>query len=242
MLKVSLHYATPATVNERNVLGRLDIAYARLDALADYKALMFITGVGELAPIRLEGYPRWSASIWDLVARVVCLGLNHTEAIWPAELPYERQCAFIDDMTAVIEHCPDGADSRRAVIATAHVKRGRRKGQYTAVFTSDLQASMQSSVFVHTPLGLTPWDLLARAYAWTAHERFELPPRPTLYTPIPVQYGGQVYVALEAINQPARTGVVRWLHKRGLAAATLDLVTGPCVTEAQFVEFLRRAI
>jgi hypothetical protein len=242
MLKISLHYATPATVNERNVLGRLDIAYAKLDAKADYKALMFVTGVGELAAIRLEGYPRWSASIWDLVARVVCLGLSHKEAISPAELPYVRKCAFIDDMTAVIEHCPDGLDSRRAVVATAHIHRGRRKGHYTATFTSDLHAPMQSTVFAHTPLGLSPWDLLARAYAWTVHERFELPPRPTLYTPIPVLHGERSYVALETVRQPARTGILRWLTKRGLAPAKVDLVTGPCVTEAQFVEFLSKAI
>ena len=55
------------------------------------------------------------------------------------------------------------ARCRRAAIATAHVKRGRRKGYYTAVFESDLHAPMQSTVFAHTPLGLTPWDLLARA-------------------------------------------------------------------------------
>ncbi len=242
MLKISLHYATPSTINERNVLGRLDIAYARLDATADYKALMFITGVGEQAPIRLEKYPRWSASIWDLVARVVCLGLSQTEATWPAELPYVRKCAFIDDMTAVIEHCPDGDDTRRAVVATAHVRRSHRKGHYTAVFTSDLHAPMQSTVFTHTPLGLTPWDLLTRAYAWTVHERFELPPRPLLYTPIPVQQGDQSLVPLETVREPARTGVLRWLRKCGLAPTTLNGVSGPCVTEAQFVEFLRRAI
>ena len=55
------------------------------------------------------------------------------------------------------------ARCRRAAIATAHVKRGRLKGYYTAVFESDLHAPMQSTVFAHTPLGLTPWDLLARA-------------------------------------------------------------------------------
>jgi hypothetical protein len=242
MLKISLHYATPHTVNDRNVLGRLDIAYAKLDARADYKALMFITGVGELAPIRLDNYPRWSASIWDLVARVICLGLSHTEALGPADLPYVRKCAFIDDMTAVIEHCPDGSDSRRAVIATAHVRGGKRKGHYTATFTSDLHAPMHSTVFVHTPLGLSPWDLLARAYAWTVHERFELPSRPELYTPIPVQRGEQSYVALETVREPARTGILRWLHKRAMSPTALDLVCGPCVTEPQFVEFLRKAI
>lgn len=50
-----------------------------------------------------------------------------------------------------------------------------------------------STVFTHAPEGLSPWDLLARAYAWTAHEKFELPPRPALYTPIrPVNAAGSL--------------------------------------------------
>ena len=242
MLKITLHYATPATISARNVLGRLDLAYDKLEALADYKALLFTTGMGEHAPIRLEAYPRWSASIWDLVARVVHTALNGTETAGVSELPFEKHCAFIDDMTAVIEHWPDGFDTRRAAIATAHIKRGRRKGYYTAAFESDLHPALHSTVFVHTPLGLNPWDLLARAYSWTAHESFALPPRPVLCTPIPVQHGGQSYVPLELVGEPARTGILRWLTKRGLAPSTVDVVTGPCVTEAQFVEFLRRAI
>jgi hypothetical protein len=57
-----------------------------------------------------------------------------------------------------------------------------------------------------------------------------------------VQLSGESYVPLETVREPARTGILRWLHKRGLSASTVDIVTGPCVTEAQFVEFLRRAI
>lgn len=242
MLKVSLHYATPTTVSAVNVLGRVDIAYATLDARADYKAVMSMAGIGEQAPIRIEGYPRWSGSVWDLVARVICQTFNKREAIWPTELPFERKCAFIDDLTAVIEHWPDGLDTRRATIGTAHVRRGRRKGHYTARFDTDLQGAEESSVFLHTPLGLNPWDLLARAYAWTVNERFELPPRPTLYTPIPVQQGGESLVPLETVREPARTGLLRWLHRRGMAPLSVDGITGACVTEAHFVEFLRKVV
>ena len=100
MLKVTLHHATPARVSAQNILGRLDSGYARLDATADYKAVMQTSGLGEQSPITLSDYPRWSASIWDLVARIVCLGINRREAIWPTEIPQQRRCAFIDDMTA----------------------------------------------------------------------------------------------------------------------------------------------
>jgi hypothetical protein len=242
MLKVSLHYATPAQVSAKNVLGRLDIGYAKLDLKADYKAVMFTTGVGEQAPVQLTDYPRWSASIWDLVSRVVCLSLGSKEAISPENLPFEKKPAFIDNLTAVIEHWPDGLDVRRSTIGTAHVQMRHRKGQYTAIFETDLQDPVRSSIFTHTPLGLSPWDLLARAYAWAINERFELPARPTLYTPITVAHGTASYVALETVSEPARTGIQRWLRKRCLEPSTVDVVTGPCVTEACFVEFLRKAV
>ena len=242
MLKVSLHYATPAQVSARNLLGRLDIAYARLDALADYKAVMFAAGVGEMPPVLLTGYPRWSASVWDLVARAVCLSLNGTEAFPPGDLTSERSGAFIDDMTAVIEHWPDGGDNRRATIGTAHISMCKRRCHYLAAFEDDILGKRESSVFIHRLDGLSPWDLLARAYAWTAGERLELPARPALYLPIPVQQGLGSFVPLDTVREPALTGIQRWLRRQGLPTTTTDLVVGPCVTEACFVDFLRVAV
>ena len=242
MLKVSLHYATPSQASARNLLGRLDIAYARLDALADYKAVLFATDVGELPPVQLLSYPRWSASVWDLVARAVCLSLNGCEDFPPGDLTAGRKGAFIDDMTALIEHCPDGRDSRRAAIGTAHISMRKRRCHYSAAFEDDIMGKRESSVFGHRPDGLSPWDLLARAYAWTAQERFEMPARPALYTPIPVQQGLGSFVPLDTVREPALTGIRRWLRWQGLPTTTTDLVAGPCVTEACFVNFLRVAV
>lgn len=188
MLKVTLHNSTPSRASDRNVLGRLDIGYAKLDARADYKAVMFIAGVGEQRPVQLLDYPRWSASVWDLVTRVICLTLNGSEALALENFSSGRG-AFIDDLTAVIEHWPDGVNTHRATIGTAHVHMRRRRCHYTATFEEDILGKHESSIFVHAPPGLTPWDLLARSYAWTVNERFELPPRPALYTPIPVPQG-----------------------------------------------------
>lgn len=242
MLKVTLHYATPARVSAQNLLGRLDIGYAKLDAYADYKAVMFTAGVGEQPPVQLLGYPRWSASVWDLVARVACISLNGSETFPRGDLSRGRKGAFIEDMTAVIEHWPDGLGIRRSTIGTAHIQMRRRRCQYKAVFEDDILGKRESSVFGHAPEGLSPWDLLARAYTWTAHERFELPARPPLYTPIPVQQGLGSYVPLDTVAEPAFTGIRRWLAKRGLSTTTVDLIGGPCVTEACFVDFLRIAV
>ncbi|MEO7115600.1 MAG: hypothetical protein ABIZ18_07050, partial [Caldimonas sp.] len=71
---------------------------------------------------------------------------------------------------------------------------------------------------------------------------FKLPPRPEPYVPIPVEHGKGWYVALDTVSEPARTGIQRWLVQRGLKASSVDLINGGCVTEAQFVEFLTRAV
>jgi hypothetical protein len=243
MLKVSLHFATPATVSPENVLGRLDIGYARLDAKADYKAVLFTCGEGEHEPVQLYDYPRWSCSVWDLVARVVCRSLHQQEAIPKDDSESARKGAFIDDMTAIIEHWPDGLDMRRSTIGTAHIQMRRRRGNYLASFATDVAGDQhESSVFIHKPKQLKPWDLLARAYAWSVNERFELPPRPKLYIPIPMQDGEQSLVSLDTVSEPAFSGITKWMYKRGLGPLASQIVHGPCVTEAHFVQFLRSAV
>lgn len=240
MLKVSLHQAAPAHVSAQNVLGRLDIGYAKLEASADYKLVMTLAGLGELAPARLTGYPRWSANVWDLVARAICICMNRREVL---EGDFTgRRGAFIENMSAVIEHWPDGVDTRRSTVGTAHIQMRRRRCEYIASFHDDILGTSNSTVFTHAPKGLNAWDLLARAYAWTAHEKFELPPRPTLYTPIPVQQDEKSFVCLDTVAEPASTGILRWLQKLGRNTTTVDFLDGPCVTEACFVEFLNKAV
>lgn len=240
MLKVYLHFAAPDKVSPKNLLGRLDIGYAKLDARADYKLVMTAAGEGEVPPATLAAYPRWSANVWDLVTRAICMCLHRREEL-PGDFGQGRG-AFIQDLTAVIEHWPDGVDTRKSTVGTAHVQMRRRRCHYTATFQDDILGESRSSVFVHAPEGLMPWDLLARAYAWSVHEKFDLPPRPRLYTPIPVQEGAESYVALNTVSEPAATGISRWLQKLGRKTASVEFLNGPCVPEAWFVEFLRRAV
>lgn len=240
MLKVSLHHALPGRETAQNLLGRLDVGYAKLDARADYKLVMTASGIGEFPPARITDYPRWAAGVWDLVARAICMCLHRRETL-EGDLS-GRKGAFIENMTAVIEHWPDGVDSRRSRVGSAHVKMRSRRCLYSATFEDDILGSRESSLFSHAPEGLMPWDLLARAYAWSVHERFELPPRPTLYTPIPVEQGGESYVCLNTVAEPAATGITRWLEKLGRATTEVAMLTGPCVKESVFVEFLRKAV
>ena len=242
MLKVTLHNSKPGRTSPNNLLGKLDIGYAKLNSMADYKAMMLSAGIGEHAPISLTDYPRWSASMWDLIARVICIGINRREAVWPADIPNARRGAYIENMTAIVEHWPDGFEIRRATIGTAHVEMCARRCNYVATFDDDMCGRQRSDVFRHTPVALTPWDLLARAFAQAFNGCFELPPRPRPYLPISVEHAGASYVVLDTLQLPARKAVERWLAYRRLATTTIDLVDGLCVTEAQFVEFLEHAV
>jgi hypothetical protein len=242
MLKVTLHFATPNTISQSNIIGRLDIGYARLDAIADYKAVMFSSGIGEHPPIQIYDYPRWSGSVWDLVARTICKSLHNREELRSIDMPV-RRCAFIDNMTAFIEHWPDGVDTKRATIGIAHIKMCRRRGNYTATFSTDIDGDVQeTSAFTYKPKMLKPWELLARAYAWSVDESFELPLRPDLYVPIPIQESGMSLVNLHTVSEPAYSGIMKWLSKKGIKTITSEFVSGPCVTDENFVSFLRTAV
>lgn len=240
MLKVFLHNGPPGTVNRYNELGRLDIGYAALDIYADYKAVLSMAGVGELPPVQLQHYPRWTASVWDLVMRAIAACLYGEEA-FPA-LDLERRGAFAQNLTAFIQHWPDGLEYGRSTVGTAHLRMQRRRCRYVATFEDDILGEQVSTEFAHTPEGLMPWDLLARAYAWTSHGRGAMPARPELYMPIPFEQEGQVVVALETVKEPARTGLHRWMLSKGIQPFEVGALSSVCVKESDYVNFLRRAV
>ncbi|MBV8470358.1 MAG: hypothetical protein JOY60_10940 [Burkholderiaceae bacterium] len=242
MLKVTLHTAPPDKANAFNLVGRLEIGYAKLAAIADYKVAMLATGLGEVSPARVQNYPRWSASIWDLVARAVCISLNRQESIWPTDIPVRRKGAYAVHLSAIVEHWPDGLGNKRSTIATAHIQMRRRRCSYVARFEDDLMGESVSDVFVHTPEVLMPWDLFARAYAWTFNGKLELPKRPPLAVPLPFEYAGGSYVLLDTLPEPSRSGIRRWLVRQNLVPTTVETFEGDCVTERQFVQFLETAV
>jgi hypothetical protein len=164
MLQVSLHFATENTATFFNRVGWLDIGYEKLDAFANYKAKLFVAGEGERPTIRIEKYPRWSASVWDLVLRVVAKGLHGDEAL-PGGLPLGRKGAFIDHLYAKLEHVADGADGRRSHIGSVSVVMKRTRCNYVATVHDDFCGTRQSEVFRHTPAVLNHWELFARGVA-----------------------------------------------------------------------------
>lgn len=240
MLKVFLHNGPLDQANSFNQLGRLDIGYESLDIHADYKAVLRMPGVGELPPAQLNGYPRWTASVWDLVMRATAMCI-HREEVLP-HLEVTRRGAFAHRLSAIVEHWPDGLEYGRSAVGTAEIRMLRRRCRYVATFEDDILGAKTSVEFSHTPDVLMHWDLLARAYAWTSHGQPSMPPRPTLYMPIPYQEDGQVVVCVDTVREPARTGLSRWMLTKGVSPFVVPALSCPCIKEADYVRFLQRAV
>jgi orotate phosphoribosyltransferase len=177
MLKVSLHAGPLSGISQFNQLGRLDIGYETLAPKATYKAVLFARGEGALPLVRLEGYPRWSGSIWDLVARAIALSLTKREELLPMAEPAERP-AYAEAMCAVIDHVPRGVERYRARLGTVILLKAGRKGCYRASLQEDCFEDRPEVFFMHRPKRLVHWDLLARAVNWSLANQEHLPERP----------------------------------------------------------------
>jgi hypothetical protein len=125
MLRVSIHAGPMADISRYNLLAWLDIGYEKLAPIADYKVVLFQSGLGATPPYTLENYPRWSASLWDLTARAIALGLNadeRSETVPDVTHP-RKGCAFASEISALIEHLPGGQSIRRRTLASASIRR-----------------------------------------------------------------------------------------------------------------------
>ena len=79
MLKVIIELWPGGREAGRRVIATADIGRVKDGQLADYEVelqekLLEHIGVGEIAHVR--EYPRWSASVWDLVGRCIAAALN----------------------------------------------------------------------------------------------------------------------------------------------------------------------
>ncbi|MGF6837892.1 hypothetical protein QF001_001759 [Paraburkholderia youngii] len=77
MLRVTVELWPGGRESGKRVIATADIARVRDGALADYEVGLKeerFGAVGAIAYVRR--YPRWSASVWDLVARCIASALN----------------------------------------------------------------------------------------------------------------------------------------------------------------------
>ena len=237
MIKVTLHFASPGRTSAANIIGRLDYGYAKVGALADYKAVMTTAGSGQRAPVELRAYPRWTLSEWDLLVRIICVCLRGSETLEPRKASHGH-APFFDNLTAHVERWPGGTRKQRSFVGVAHLRMQSRKCQYVVSFEDEILPVLTATHFQYAQESLNSWDLLATAYAFASCGDFVLPPRPKLYLPIPFTEGEQSLIALDTIPEPLRTYFLRWLSAMNLSTCASSVVKSPCAGEQQFVEFL----
>ncbi|MGF6937142.1 hypothetical protein OKW41_006304 [Paraburkholderia sp. UCT70] len=77
MLRVTVELWPGGRESGKRVIATADISRVKNGALADYEVELqegLLESVGNVAHVRK--YPRWSASVWDLVGRCIAAALN----------------------------------------------------------------------------------------------------------------------------------------------------------------------
>jgi hypothetical protein len=72
MLKITVSLV-PGGVGTERKLGELHIGNVGGGALADYECVLYGDDLPGLVRARVRRYPRWSASVWDLVGRAIAI-------------------------------------------------------------------------------------------------------------------------------------------------------------------------
>ncbi len=206
MLKVTLHRGVAKERTHSNELGVLDIAYRKQEALADYAVALSLRQAGEREPATLTGYPRWSTSLWDLVARALTAVLYRASQAPSAGKP-DKRCAYATRICAAIER-QTAADRGRELGTVDIWQRGRQRGVYTAVFTEDILGEVTAD-FEYGRKDLNPADLLLRAICWALYGKDVLGPVSALILPPTMVVDGVDRFHVESLSEPAKTGFLR---------------------------------
>jgi hypothetical protein len=77
MLKVTVELWPGGRESGKRVIATADIGRVKNGALADYKARLQEAVIGDVGGTAfVRNYPRWSASVWDLVGRAIAAALT----------------------------------------------------------------------------------------------------------------------------------------------------------------------
>lgn len=244
MLRVNIHAGRYEDASQGNLTDWIDIAYERQNVVADYKVLLFCTGVGAKDPYVLKSYPRWSTSLWDLVARAIAISLmpgTNPDGGELAPVVRGKHVAYAEKMCAILRYTTTvGAKERE--LGSMQIRRFKKgRGVYQATLHEDLQPSRSALPFVFAPSFLRPAELVLRAatVALTG-DHARLPPRPPLQMPRTEIVSGTKHVPIHRLREPARTGFLRWLHAQGRAPAAHPGARLGIVPDADFQKFLKQ--
>jgi len=220
MLKISIHSGLLEGQCVANQLAVLDIAYQKKAYLSDYLVALSLRGAGELTPASVKEHPRWSASLWDLVARALGQVLYQGKPI-PPSAKVDRRCAYATRICATIERLT--ASDRGIELGNVEIlQRGRQRGLYTATFEEDILGK-RTAEFEFGCKALNPAELLLRAICHAYFKSDVLGPTPELIVPPFMDIDGTRRFHIAALDEPAFTGFRRyWEERKGADASGLD--------------------
>lgn len=234
MLTATIHAGAPTAACEANALGWLQIAQKARGAIVDFKALMFVRGLGALEQSLVPEYARWSGSLLDLAARAIAVSVERIEAL-PVP-PLERRCAYARRMCMLVEHQGMHGPRVRPRLATLDIEMTKR-GVYEVRVEEDILGARTAGDLVYRPVRLNAWLLAAYACSAALHGATTLPPRPALKLPPTVTTDdGTTCIDFAALQEPMRTGFHRWLFANGQTAEPT------LVPEETLARFLQVAI
>lgn len=246
MLRVSIHAGGLDTVTRFTQRAWIDIGYEKLAPIANYKTVLFQAGFGASMPAQIDRYPRWSASLWDLAARAIVLGLRtDPDCLDEDVIPVEHQIkrfAFAKQLSALIEHAAPNGQNHRTLASVQIDQVGRSRGMYTAHFEEHTMSRRVTEPFQFRPDFLRPAELLLHACLIRLNGRVEMPARPSLCVPDPVETSGQRFVPIHRLVEPARTGFVSWLLRREKPPIEHPGAPMGIAHESLYTTFLREAV
>lgn len=76
MLRVTVELWPGGRESSKKVIASADIGRVKNGAHADYEVRLSESPIGSVGIGHVREYPRWSASVWDLVARCIAAALN----------------------------------------------------------------------------------------------------------------------------------------------------------------------
>nr|WP_092003205.1 hypothetical protein [Paraburkholderia lycopersici] len=76
MLRVTVELWPGGRESGKRVIATADIGRVADGAHADYEARLAEVGIGSIGTGHVRAYPRWSATVWDLVARSIAAALG----------------------------------------------------------------------------------------------------------------------------------------------------------------------
>jgi hypothetical protein len=214
MLHVFVHAGTLNERNPGNQLAVLDIAYAKRSHMADYNVALLVKGYGEARRDVVRSYPRWSGSLWDLVARGLTRALYEADEAPPAD-PVDRRCAYATKLCVAVHRAT--AQGPGFEVATGEIIQGEKRGHYTVNLEEDI-LGRHSATFAYGTKRLVHTDLVLRALCWSLFNKDTLGRRPALILPPAIKVDGVERFDIENLDEPARTGFNRYRAPAGTAS------------------------